>query len=148
MPRIAFAIALTLSLAAPAFAQTPAARSAPKPVAPAASKVAASKAASKIAPAIAAPPLRPEPERPQDALYRRSPAAARLAESDESAFALQPPQPLMRWSEPNGNDRGMQDSRRERCAHSIKQMREADANDSARREGRARRDCQGVRLGD
>ncbi|QWP77806.1 hypothetical protein J5226_05170 [Lysobacter sp. K5869] len=142
MPRFPIALALTLALSAPAFAQAPAAKAAPKPAAPAASKIAP---ANAVSPALQPPP--PEPAHPQDALYRRSPAAARLAESGESSFELQQPQPLMRWSEPNETDRGMHDSRRDRCAHSIKQMRQANASDSAQREGQARRDCQGVRLG-
>lgn len=143
MPRPSLAIALALLLSPPLFAQAPAADRHAKPAA--------------VAAAVNAPPAPPasrlEPHAPpgaqrtQDELYRRSPAAARLAEPPStSGLDLASPQPLLKWSE-SDPQRSRQDSenRRTRCAHSIKQMRESG---NQRSEGRARRDCAGVGFGD
>ncbi|MEI2432242.1 hypothetical protein RDV84_07525 [Lysobacter yananisis] len=146
MLRLPLAAALALLLSAPAFAQAPAA----KPI--------ATKSAAIPAPKLAPPALKPQAqqthappgaERPQDELYRQSPAAARLAEPGEPGFDLQSPQPLVRWGE-GDPQRTRQDSenQRTRCAHSIKQMREAGSDERGKREGRARRDCRGVSFGD
>lgn len=141
MLRLPLAAALALLLSAPAFAQAPAAKSAAIP-------------APKLAPPALKPhvPQTPEPpgaQRPQDELYRQSPATVRLAEPGDPGFDLQSPQPLVRWGEGDAQ-RTRQDSenQRTRCAHSIKQMREAGADERGKREGRARRDCRGVSFGD
>ncbi|ROU08592.1 hypothetical protein [Lysobacter enzymogenes] len=150
MLRLPLAAAFALLLSAPAFAQAPAAK-------PAAAKSAATPAATpapKVAPPALKPPVPqthapPGAQRPRDELYRQSPAAARLAEPGDPAFDLQSPQPLVRWGE-GDPQRTRQDSenQRTRCAHSIKQMREAGGDERGKREGRARRDCRGVSFGD
>ncbi|SDY87238.1 hypothetical protein SAMN04487939_107123 [Lysobacter sp. yr284] len=141
MLRLPLAAALALLLSAPAFAQAPAAKSAAIP-------------APKLAPPALKPhvpqtPAPPGAQRPQDELYRQSPATVRLAEPGDPGFDLQSPQPLVRWGEGDAQ-RTRQDSenQRTRCAHSIKQMREAGADERGKREGRARRDCRGVSFGD
>ncbi|QQP94741.1 hypothetical protein [Lysobacter enzymogenes] len=144
MFRLPLAAALALLLSAPAFAQAPA-RPAAKPAAVAAAKTSPPVlAAPKREPSAHAPP---GAANPQDALYRQSPANARLAEPGAANFPMPSPQPLVRWSEPAAGERDAQGNVRkpmsDRCAHSIKKMREAGAGDVAQREDRARRDCRG-----
>ncbi|MET4729691.1 hypothetical protein ABIE09_003505 [Lysobacter enzymogenes] len=144
MHRLPLVMALALLSSTAAFAQAPA-QPAAKPAAVAAAK--------NPPPALIPPkhdPSRRAPPgagQPQDALYRQSPASVRLAEPGESGFDLQSPQPLVRWSESDPPERDAQGNVRksisDRCAHSIKQMREAGAGESAQREARARRDCRG-----
>lgn len=136
MLRLALAAALALLSSAPAFAQAPAANP-------------AAVARPALPPPGRAPHAPPGTQAPQDALYRQSPAAARLAEPEDPGVGLPSPQPLVRWSE-GDPQRSRQDTenQRTRCAHSIKQMREAGADQRGQREGRARRDCRGVSFGD
>lgn len=142
MFRLPLAAALALLLSAPAFAQAPA-QPAVKP---------AASAAAKTSPPVLTP-RKHEPSQhappgaanPQDALYRQSPASTRLAEPGQAGFDMASPQPLVQWSESKPPERDAQGNVRkpmtDRCAHSIKKMREAGAGDIARREDRARQDC-------
>ncbi|MEH6420598.1 hypothetical protein [Pseudomonas sp. CGJS7] len=141
MLRLFISIIITLLLSAPVCAQNPVVKSVAK---------APSKSVSETTPVPSAPPGQKSPtERAQDILYRRSPAVARLADSSESSLEFQEPRPLMRWEKNTNTNLGLNDSyRRERCAYSIKKMRDASVDEKSRREVQARNECRGVSFGD
>jgi hypothetical protein len=141
---IAFVFALMLASAASAQAPVsgPATKSVQRPAAaPATSPRSCASGAFGCAPAS-------RPEKKGDDLYRVSPAAARLAESESSSFQFVEPEPLMTFRKTDDTHQSQGSGRSDRCAKSIKDMRQAAGSDRGQKESQARDDCRGVSFGD